>query len=167
MELPPELKQALERLQAGVTDAADLETIRRALQAGQIVIATGERAVAIGGSADGAIIITGDIHIELNARQRADLECLLAARRYNIPSLPEHYVPREEFLDLGREARRKKPVIQAIRAVVDPVQPRDFYYALIDLAHNICRPRNPACTECSLLDVPCQYGAAILHQSLK
>jgi len=70
-------------------------------------------------------------------------------------------------LDLSGEARRKKPIIQAISAVVDPVRPRDFYYALIDLAHNICRPRNPACKECPLLDVPCQYGAAILHQSSK
>lgn len=68
-------------------------------------------------------------------------------------------------LDLGGEARRKKPVIQAISVMVDPVRPRDFYYALIDLAHNICRPRNPACKECPLLDVPCQYGAEILHHS--
>jgi hypothetical protein len=67
MELPPELKQALERLQAGITDTADLETLRRALQAGQIALATGERAVALGGSAEGALIITGDIRIELNA----------------------------------------------------------------------------------------------------
>ena len=104
MELPSELKQALERLQAGITDAADLETLRRAFQAGQIVLATGERAVALGGSAEGALIITGDIRIELNPRQRADLERLLAARRYNLPSLPEHYVPREEYLAPLRQA---------------------------------------------------------------
>ena len=104
MELPLELKQALERLQAGITDTADLETLRRAFQAGQIVLATGERAVALGGSAEGALIITGDIRIELNPRQRADLERLLAARRYNLPSLPEHYVPREEYLAPLRRA---------------------------------------------------------------
>ena len=104
MELPLELKQALERLQTGITDAADLETLRRALQAGQIALATGERAVALGGSAEGALIITGDIRIELNAHQRADLERLLAARRYNLPSLPEHYVPREEYLAPLRQA---------------------------------------------------------------
>jgi len=74
MELPPELTQALERLRAGVTDAADLETLRCALQAGQI-------ALAIGGSADGAIIVTGNGNIVqvLTARQRADLERILAA----------------------------------------------------------------------------------------
>jgi len=63
MELPSELKQALERLQAGITDAADLETLRRALQAGQIVLATGERAVAIGGSVEDTVIVTGDNNI--------------------------------------------------------------------------------------------------------
>jgi energy-coupling factor transporter ATP-binding protein EcfA2 len=60
MELSPEIKQALERLQAGITDTADLETLRRAFQAGQIVLATGERAVALGGSAEGVVIVTGD-----------------------------------------------------------------------------------------------------------
>jgi HEAT repeat protein/energy-coupling factor transporter ATP-binding protein EcfA2 len=63
MELPLELKQALERLQAGITDTADLETLRRALQAGQIVLATGERAVAIGGSVEDTVIVIGDNNI--------------------------------------------------------------------------------------------------------
>jgi WD40 repeat protein len=39
-----------------------------------------------------------------NARPRADLERLQAARRYNLPSLPEHYVPREEYLAPLRQA---------------------------------------------------------------
>jgi hypothetical protein len=39
-----------------------------------------------------------------NARPRADLERLRAARRYNIPSLPEHYIPREEYLAPLRRA---------------------------------------------------------------
>jgi len=60
MELSPEIKQALERLQAGITDTADLETLRRAFQAGQIVLATSERAVAPGGSAEGVVIVTGE-----------------------------------------------------------------------------------------------------------
>jgi HEAT repeat protein len=63
MELPSELKQALERLQAGITDAADLETLRRALQAGQIALTTGERAVALGGSVEDTVIVTGDNNI--------------------------------------------------------------------------------------------------------
>ncbi len=63
MDLPHELKQALERLQSGITDSADLETLRRAFQAGQIVLATGERAVAIGGSVEDTVIVTGDNNI--------------------------------------------------------------------------------------------------------
>ena len=63
MELPPDLKQALERLRAGITDTADLETLRRALQVGQIVLATGERAVAIGGSVEDTVIVTVDNNI--------------------------------------------------------------------------------------------------------
>jgi len=39
-----------------------------------------------------------------NARPRADLERLRAARRYNIPPLPEHYIPREEYLAPLRRA---------------------------------------------------------------
>ena len=65
-------------------------------------------------------------------------------------------------LDLSGEARRKKPVIQAITDIVDPDRPRDFYYALIDLAHTICRPRSPACADCPLLVVPCRYGHTAL-----
>jgi WD40 repeat protein len=102
--IPQDLQQALQRLKDGTHTPADLEALRHAVQTGQVTLATGERAVALGGSADGAIIITGDIRIELNPRQRADLERLLAARRYNIPPLPEHYVPREEFLDPLRQA---------------------------------------------------------------
>jgi A/G-specific adenine glycosylase len=61
-------------------------------------------------------------------------------------------------LDLRGEARRKKPVLQAITEACDPRRPRDFYYALIDLAHQICRPVRPACPDCPLLKVPCLTG---------
>jgi len=104
--IPQDLQQALQRLKDGTHTPADLEALRRAVHTGQVTLATGERAVAIGGSADGAIIVTGDGNIVqvLSARQRADLERLLAARRYNIPPLPEHYVPREEYLAPLRQA---------------------------------------------------------------
>lgn len=61
-------------------------------------------------------------------------------------------------LDLSGEARRKKPLMQAITDACDPHHPRDFYYALIDLAHQICKSERPACQECPLLDVPCKTG---------
>jgi sugar lactone lactonase YvrE len=89
------LAEILERIDRGEQTPEDIRILRQALRTGQATLATGDRAVAIGGSADGAIIITGDVRIELNSRQRADLERLLASRRYNIPPLPEHYIPRD------------------------------------------------------------------------
>jgi len=101
-----QLAEILERIGRGQETPEDIRILRHAVQTGQVTLATGERAVALGGSADGAIIVTGDGNIVqvLSARQRADLERLLAARRYNIPPLPEHYVPREEFLAPLRQA---------------------------------------------------------------
>jgi A/G-specific adenine glycosylase len=61
-------------------------------------------------------------------------------------------------LDLSGEARRRQTIIQAIHSAVDLTEPRNYYYAVIDLAHNICKPTKPECTDCPLLRVPCSYG---------
>jgi A/G-specific adenine glycosylase len=61
-------------------------------------------------------------------------------------------------LDLSGEARRRRTVVDAVARACDPVHPRDYYYALIDLAHQICRPKNPGCRNCPLMAVPCQVG---------
>ena len=61
-------------------------------------------------------------------------------------------------LNLEGEARRRKEMIEAIEAVCDPENPRDFYYAMIDLAHEICRPKAPDCENCPLRKVPCRYA---------
>lgn len=53
-------------------------------------------------------------------------------------------------LSLHGEARRRKDVFQTIEAVVDRNAPRDFYYAIIDLAHSICRPKAPNCNACPM-----------------
>ncbi|WP_200907187.1 NB-ARC domain-containing protein, partial [Ardenticatena maritima] len=99
------LRQVLERLQSGTLSPDDLNVLREALRTGHLRIATGERAVDIGGSADGAVIVTGDNNIvRLDAHRRAHLERLLAAPIHNVPSLPDHYIPREEFLPPLREA---------------------------------------------------------------
>jgi len=60
--------------------------------------------------------------------------------------------------DLSGEARRRKTIIQAINSAVDLTEPRNYYYAVIDLAHNICKPTKPKCVDCPLLKVPCSYG---------
>ena len=58
--LKPALAGVIERFTSGVYTPADLDLLREALRAGQIAIVTGERAVSLGGSADGAVIVTGD-----------------------------------------------------------------------------------------------------------
>jgi len=58
--LKPPLAGVIERFTSGVYTPADLDLLREALRTGQIAIVTGERAVSLGGSADGAVIVTGD-----------------------------------------------------------------------------------------------------------
>jgi A/G-specific adenine glycosylase len=59
-------------------------------------------------------------------------------------------------LRLSGEARRRKDVYNAISTVVDENLPRDFYYAIIDIAHTICHPKIPECSKCPLSDY-CLY----------
>ncbi len=98
------IRRTLENVLAQRHTSADIELIRQALARPSSTVVTGERAVAIGGSADGAVIITGDIKITLNACQRADLQRLLAVKMHNVPPLPDHYLPREEYLAPLRQA---------------------------------------------------------------
>lgn len=67
-------------------------------------------------------------------------------------------------LDIRGEARRRKSIIDAITNTCDPNQPRDYYYALIDFAHEVCTPRRPDCKSCPLLDLPCQFGNNYVQQ---
>lgn len=67
-------------------------------------------------------------------------------------------------LDLRGEARRRKEMISKISEVTDPEEPRDFYYAIIDLAHDICHPKNPECINCPLLHAPCNFGQTIIEE---
>ncbi len=58
------LDTILNRLEAGKRlSKQDLQTLVAAVRLQQVTIATGDRAVAIGGSADGAVIVTGDRNI--------------------------------------------------------------------------------------------------------
>ncbi|NOH14225.1 MAG: DNA-binding protein [Chloroflexi bacterium] len=71
---------------------------------------------------------------------------------------------RVQGLDLSGEARRRKEITLAIEEICDPDHPRDFYYAMIDLAHELCRPENPQCEDCPLLSVPCNYGQSTISK---
>lgn len=48
-------------------------------------------------------------------------------------------------------SRRSHRFRQALKALLDPQEPRDFNYALLDLAHLVCLKRQPPlCAECPL-----------------
>ncbi|EQB68507.1 MAG: hypothetical protein AMDU5_GPLC00010G0047 [Thermoplasmatales archaeon Gpl] len=50
------------------------------------------------------------------------------------------------------EMRRKREVKDAYHSILDKNKPREFNYALLDLAAEICRPRNQKCSICPLSD---------------
>ena len=58
--IPPDLQQALQRVQNGTDTPADLEAVRAALQANLITLAPAARAVTVGGNSEGTVIVTGD-----------------------------------------------------------------------------------------------------------
>lgn len=55
------------------------------------------------------------------------------------------------------ESRRRKPIRNLIESLLDRERPREYNYALLDLAALICRPSDPACNQCPLLKF-CQTG---------
>jgi len=63
-----DLQAIFDRIEAGKPlSPQELQTLAAAVRSQQITLATGDRAAAIGGSADGAVIITGDGNLVLQA----------------------------------------------------------------------------------------------------
>jgi len=97
-----EVRKALERLIAGKTSSDDEELLRDTLQNNQYSIAVGERAVAISGNANDAIIITGDgnaVHV-FNGLDTNALETIARLVRETLPLrtllTPEQFYQRAE-----------------------------------------------------------------------
>jgi A/G-specific adenine glycosylase len=59
-------------------------------------------------------------------------------------------------LRLEGEARRRKEVKEAIDQTTPMNNPRYYYYAMIDHAHQTCLVSNPLCEKCPLVDI-CSY----------
>ena len=59
------LKSALESFARGSASAGQRETVRTAIESGQVTLATGERAIAVGGNAKGVAFVTGDNNVLL------------------------------------------------------------------------------------------------------
>jgi A/G-specific adenine glycosylase len=62
--------------------------------------------------------------------------------------------------------RRDQAFHKIADETLDPVHPREFNLALLDLAAAICTPRNPSCSTCPVLP-HCTYGQSAIHLSLQ
>lgn len=123
---PDELKAALERLAAGAGTNADCQALRQALQARHIVVATGERAVALGRDATDAIIVTGNGNVVIAfkggeaAAIRQALASLFPPRLHQIPAdLPDFTGRKQGVEELLRLLRwgAGRAAISAIRGM--------------------------------------------------
>jgi tetratricopeptide (TPR) repeat protein len=84
-----DLKATIERLKAGAHSDADVVALRRAFLSGEITLASGERAVALGGDASDTVVITGSGNIVLkggDAATRQILDAMTPPRLYQLPS---------------------------------------------------------------------------------
>ena len=71
---PSDLQAIFDRIEAGNRlRQKELRSLASAVRSQQVTIATGDRAVAIGGSADGAVIVTGDRNVVITG---ADAEAI-------------------------------------------------------------------------------------------
>ena len=62
-------------------------------------------------------------------------------------------------LETKDSSRRNPKFRRLISMIIDPAQPRDYNYALLDLAHLVCIKRqDPHCEECPLQQW-CHYGS--------
>lgn len=115
MPIQNELKAALERLIADTATEADRHAVQEALLAGRIVYTAGEHAVAIGGDATGAVIITGDVFVigtgnQIGAGNQGQLKFDLSQAtfeqlRNNLFPTPKGHPPRfPDLIFIGRES---------------------------------------------------------------
>ena len=71
MDETADLEQLLQRLLVGTASEADRRTLEEAFASGRLTLATGARAVAVGGSVTDTMIVTGDGNILFTAGDAA------------------------------------------------------------------------------------------------
>jgi tetratricopeptide (TPR) repeat protein len=98
------LKDAIERLIADNASAQDRERVQSAIAAGALSIATGQRAVSLGGDANGAVIVTGDENVIVRVDSVAAIAWLLHRGH---PS-PLHQLPADVADFAGRAMQVEK-----------------------------------------------------------
>lgn len=111
------LQAILDRIEAGKRlNQQELNVLLSAVRSQQITIATGDRAVAIGGSADGAVILTGDRNLTIagvdaeairewiGTRPRSE-KLLLQAVKEEVNSRLKQSFPSQVLIQLGMETQ--------------------------------------------------------------
>jgi A/G-specific adenine glycosylase len=66
-------------------------------------------------------------------------------------------VARVYNLEIHDGLRRSKHFRNVIEGLLDRERPRDFNFALLDLAALVCTPKEPECRKCPILEF-CEYG---------
>lgn len=102
------VRSALEKLVAGGAGDAERRLLGEAVRGGRVVLAEGARSVALGGSADGAAIVTGDGNVvfQLDAAAARELRALVGPP-----------VPRQLPLDLADFTGRADEIAALERAL--------------------------------------------------
>jgi len=117
-----EAKAACERLLAGKVSEEDREVVHTALVSGELV--TGERAVAIGGSASDVIIVTGDGNVTLSIKGtdasaiQEILNSVAPRRLHQLPAAPQDFTGREdEIAELTTKLNQGGVTISALHGL--------------------------------------------------
>jgi NB-ARC domain len=115
MPRPDELKKAFEHLLGGVASDEERCVVQTALLSGRLVHAAGDRSVAIGGDAMGAVIITGD-----QAQVKIEVaETTFQHIREGLFPRPEGIAPPfPDLIFIGREN-----ALQEVKALVGAAKP--------------------------------------------
>ncbi|MHA1150938.1 MAG: DNA glycosylase [Promethearchaeota archaeon] len=85
---------------------------------------------------------------------------LICALNKKIPLLDTNIVriiSRVYSLPVTDSSRRNRKYRELIDQLIDEANPRLFLYSIIDLASLVCKPSDPRCTECPILDL-CNYA---------
>jgi len=70
-------------------------------------------------------------------------------------------------LEITDSSRRNSQIINLIKKLIDPVSPRTYNYALLDLASEIClKRRPPLCSECPLREHCAYCTEAVLSSKI-
>lgn len=98
-----DLQAIVDRARSGTLKPADIHALVAAIQSGQMTLATGQQAIGIGGSANGAVVVTGDGNVLLNiADTEVVLKILQSLNSGAPPAQPSPKATFQQFPEVSR-----------------------------------------------------------------